>query len=183
MRGHDEIVTLNNQIAHRSRRQIQSQGLPICAVIERDVNAFFSSGEQQSFAFRIFANCVHDLPGWYSVHDFCPHFAAVVRGKNVRPQIIHAQCVNRYVSGVRIEMSGLNQRNLLPCGNVRRRHIGPRFSAVSCEMYQTVVSSAPDPLRIERRRCNCVNYAASMRLLCCILLVFSNARRQVVVRA
>src|SRR6187399_726059 len=87
MRGHHEIVVLHNEIAHRARRQIESQRFPIRTVIERDVNAFFRSSEEESFAFRIFANCVYDLPGWYSGHDFRPRFAAVVRRKNVRPQI------------------------------------------------------------------------------------------------
>src|SRR5436189_6461020 len=39
MRRHNEIVILNNKIAHGTSRQIQSQRLPVGAVIERDVNA------------------------------------------------------------------------------------------------------------------------------------------------
>ena len=150
MRCNHEIIVLNNEIADRSRRQIQSQRFPIRAVIKRDVNAFFSSGEEQTFAFRIFADCVYDLPRWYSVHDFSPRLAAVVRCKNVRPQVIDAQRVDRCVSSVRVEMSGFDQRNLLPCGNARRRHIAPGFSAVAREMHQTVVGSAPDSVRVER---------------------------------
>ncbi len=89
MRSHDEIVVLNNQIAHRSRRQIQSQRLPIRAVIERHINAFFGCR-------RTGALCVPDLrelrlrfdPSRDPVHDFRPRFAAVVRRKNVRAQIV-----------------------------------------------------------------------------------------------
>src|SRR5438034_11242704 len=50
-------------------------------------------------------------------------------------------------------------------------------------MNQTIVGPAPDPVRVERRRRNGVNHAAPTSLLCCILFVFSNARRRLVVRS
>src|SRR5262249_53263677 len=112
-------------------------------------NAFFGSGEQKVFLFRIFANCVNDLAGRYSVRNLRPRFAAVVRRKNVRSQIVDPYGVDRRVSGGRIEMSGFNQRNLLPRRNTYRRHVGPGFSAIGGEMNQTVVSPAPDPVRVE----------------------------------
>jgi hypothetical protein len=183
MGRHDEIVVLDDQIPHRTRRQIQSQRFPVGAVVERHINAFFRSGEEQTFAFRIFANCVYDLPGGYSVHDLSPRFAAVVRRKNVRPQIVDPQRVDRCVSSVRVEMSGFDQRNLVPRGNMRWRHIAPGFTAIGCEMNQTVIGAAPDPVCFERRRRNGVNHAAPMRLLRCILLVFFNARRQLVIQS
>src|SRR5262245_60347514 len=120
------------------------------AVIERDVNAFFSSREQERFTFWIFANCIYDLPRRYSLHDLSPRFAAVVRREDVWTQIVDPQRVNCRISGVRVEMSSFNERNLLPRGSVRRRHIAPGFSTIGCEMNQTVVGAAPDPVRVER---------------------------------
>ena len=149
MRGHEEIVALNNKIAHRSCRQIQSQRFPVRAVVERNINAFFGSGEEETFAFRIFANCIYDLPGRYSAHDLFPRFAAVVRRKNVGLQIVHPQSVDRCVSSVRIEMSSFDQRDLLPRGNARRSHVAPGFTAVAREMNQTVVGATPDAVRVE----------------------------------
>src|SRR5436305_668108 len=106
MRRHYEIVALNKKIAHGTRWQIQSQRFPVRAVIERDVNAFFRSGEQETFPFQIFANRVDDLTRRYAVGDLRPCFATVVGSKNVRPQIVDSYRVDRSVSGVRIEMSG-----------------------------------------------------------------------------
>ena len=106
-----------------------------------------------------------------------------MRRKNVRPQIVHSQRIDRCVSSVRVEMSGFDQRNLLPRGNARRSHVAPGFTAVGCKMNQTVVGPTPDPVRVERGRRNAVNHAAAMRLLRRILLVFSNARRQLVIRS
>src|SRR5947208_16953967 len=110
MRRDDEIVVLNNKIAYGTRRQIQSQRLPVGAVIERDVNASFCSGEQHAFLFRICANRVDDLAGRYSVRKLCPRFSAVLCRKNVRPTMGDPDWVYRCVSGGGIEMRGLHQR-------------------------------------------------------------------------
>ena len=72
-----------------------------------------------------------------------------MRRENVWPQIVHPQRVDRRVSSVRIEMSGFDQGNLLPRGNVRWRHVGPGLSAVGRETNQTVVGAAPDPVRVD----------------------------------
>src|SRR4030095_17208153 len=80
-------------------------------------------------------------------------------------------------------MSGFDQRNLLPRRNVRRRHVGPVFSSVGGEMNQTVIGPAPDPVHLEGGGRNGVNHTASMSLLCCVLFVFSNARRHLVIRS
>ena len=90
VRRYDEIVILNDEIAHRGRRQIQPQRLPVCAVIERDIHALFRSREKQPFALGIFADGVHRLAGRDFVHNFCPRFAAVLRSKNVRLQIVES---------------------------------------------------------------------------------------------
>ena len=78
-------------------------------------------------------------------------------------------------------MSSIDERNLLPRGNSGRRHVGPRLSAVGGEMDQTVVGTAPDPFRVEGRGRNGVNHAAPMRLFCCVVFVFSNACRQLII--
>ena len=54
----DEIVVVNREIAHGGVRQIELQRLPMVAVVERNPNGIFGSGEQQSFADGIFADGV-----------------------------------------------------------------------------------------------------------------------------
>ena len=183
VRRHDEIIILNDEIAHRGRRQIQPQRLPLRAVIERHINALFRSREKQSFALGIFAHGVHRLARRDSVHNFCPRFAVVLRSENVRPQIVESQRVHCGVSGVRIEMSRFNQRNFLPGRDTWRRYAAPGFSAVGGQMNQPIIGSTPDAVHVERRWRDRIDHAATMRLLRRIGFVFSNARRQVVLRS
>jgi len=42
----DQIVSMHRQITHRGRRQIQSERLPVIAVVERDKHRAFGAGEQ-----------------------------------------------------------------------------------------------------------------------------------------
>src|SRR5438876_12349039 len=50
-------------------------------------------------------------------------------------------------------------------------------------MNQTIIGSAPDAVHVERRWRDRVNHAATMRLLHRVAFVFSDARRQVVLRS
>ena len=67
MRSNHQIIAMDREIANRSDRQIQLQGLPVIAVIERNVNSEFGSGEEQPFALRIFANCAQESRGGNAV--------------------------------------------------------------------------------------------------------------------
>ena len=46
VRGHDQIIVVNPEIAHRRVRQIQLQRLPAIAVIERYPDRILRPGEQ-----------------------------------------------------------------------------------------------------------------------------------------
>src|SRR6201982_509516 len=80
-------------------------------------------------------------------------------------------------------MSGFDERNLLPSRNAWRCHVVPCLSSIDSQMNQAVIGSAPDAVRIERRRRNSVNHAASSGLLGRVGLVFSDAHRQIVPRS
>src|SRR5262249_57672972 len=82
MRGKDEIVVLNDEVAHRGSRQIQPQRFPLRAIVERQINSLFRSGEEQPFALGIFSDSVHRLASRDPVYYFCPRFAAVLRSEN-----------------------------------------------------------------------------------------------------
>ena len=55
MRGNDQVVAVNCEIANGSDRQIELQGLPVVTIVERYVNPEFGSGKEQPFLFRVFA--------------------------------------------------------------------------------------------------------------------------------
>src|SRR5262249_59559419 len=59
MGGHDQVVTVDGEIAHRGVRQIQLQRLPGISVAEGHKNRSFGTGKQQSVAKRILADHVN----------------------------------------------------------------------------------------------------------------------------
>jgi hypothetical protein len=59
VRGDDQVVAVDHQVAHRDRRQIQLQGLPVVAIVEGNRDTELGCRVEQSLARRIFANVVH----------------------------------------------------------------------------------------------------------------------------
>src|SRR5207249_8668923 len=58
VRGHHDVVVLDDQIANRAGRHVQAQRLPMIAVVKGDVHLLLAAGEQQPSALRIFADHV-----------------------------------------------------------------------------------------------------------------------------
>ena len=59
MRSDDNVITVDDQIANRSRRKVLLQRLPVIAVIELDVHGPLRSREEHAFALGIFTHCVY----------------------------------------------------------------------------------------------------------------------------
>src|SRR5215831_3846850 len=102
-----EIVTLDNQIANGSGAHVQPERLPMVAIIERHIDSALSAGEEQSFAFRVFADSIGVFVSRNAAGDFGPVRAAVVRAIDMRSQIIEPQSVDGRIGSVLIEMTGL----------------------------------------------------------------------------
>ncbi len=58
-------------------------------------------------------------------------FPASCRPIDVRTHIVEAEGVDGGVSGLGIEMSGIDQGDFLPGGNLRRGDIGPVLAAIT----------------------------------------------------
>ena len=114
MRGDREIVIFDNKIPDRGSRHVQAERFPGIAIVKRDVDGAFCPGEEQTFPLCIFSNHIDVFVIWNSMHDFRPRFAGIVRAVNVRTQIIEPECVYRSVSGIGIEVTGIDDRYLLP---------------------------------------------------------------------
>ncbi len=100
----DEIVVLDDDVAHRRRRHVQPQRLPMSAVVERDIDGAFGAGEQQALPLRILADGIDRLAVGNAGDDLRPGLPAVVRAEDVRPQIVEAERVDRGVGRERIEV-------------------------------------------------------------------------------
>ena len=59
MRGDDQVVVLDEQVAHGGVWQVVLEGLPVVAVIEGNPDRGFSAGEEQALTDRVFANGVN----------------------------------------------------------------------------------------------------------------------------
>src|SRR6267143_1646723 len=66
-------------------------------------------------------------------------------------QVIKPQCVYSNVGCSRFEMTGVNDRNLLPRFELRWRDVNPVGATVSSQVNQAVVGSRPDAFDIQRR--------------------------------
>ena len=116
-----DVVVLDNQIAHGSRRHVEAQRLPVFAIVEGDIDGALRSGEKQAFPLRVFADDVHGLSIRNSPDDFLPGFPGVVRSIDMRTHIVEPEGVDRGVSRLGIEMSGIDEGDFLPgrnCGGV-----------------------------------------------------------------
>src|ERR1700733_2064077 len=85
-------------------REIELQGLPVVAVVERNPNAIFCAGKQKAFADGIFAHSVDGSVIGQAVRDRLPSFSAVMRAINVRMQIVDAETADGSVGRLLIEM-------------------------------------------------------------------------------
>ena len=157
-----DVVVLDDQIAHRRRRKIQPQRLPVFAVVEGRVHAAFGGGVQQSLFLRIFADRVRVLVRRDSAGDRRPGLAAVVRPIDVRTQVVEPQRVDRRIRGERVEMARVDERHLRPrrLRLLGRGHVLPMQSAVRRHVDQPVVGARPDDGDIEGRGRQGVNDAA-----------------------
>src|SRR5437763_4476224 len=112
MRAYAQVIAFDNEIANRSRAHVQSQRLPVLAVIERNVNGALGAGEQQTLSFRVLAHDVGIFVRRNTIRDLSPVRATIARAIDMWTKIVKPQSIDRCVSGVLIEMTGVNNRNL-----------------------------------------------------------------------
>ena len=161
VRSRHEVVVLHHEVAHRRRRHVHPQGLPAVSPVERDPDLPFRSRVQQVPPLRVLAHGVHDPlvlrdPG----RHVRPGLPAVARAVDVRPRVVEAEGVDRRPGRVAVEVRGLEQRDLGPRHELRRRHVLPALPAVARHVDEAVVGAGPDEPRVERRRGDGVDDAA-----------------------
>src|SRR5581483_12247744 len=88
MRGGKQIVALDHKIMHRRTRQIELQALPMAAVVERDEDAGFGGGIEQSALHRVLTNRMDEGTGRKSGVDARPCLAAVIGLEDVRVDVV-----------------------------------------------------------------------------------------------
>src|ERR1700752_353623 len=114
MRPYDHVVVLHDKIADRRRGHVQTQRLPVLAVVDREVYGLLGTAIEQSFSPRVLANCVDNAAVRYTANDLFPRLAAVMRSEDVWSQIVEAEGVDRRIGSVCVESTGVDQRHFCP---------------------------------------------------------------------
>src|SRR5712664_2054568 len=165
VRGYNEIVAMNREIAHGRVRQIQLQRLPIATIVEGNVHGAFGTGVEQTFSRGIFAHHVAGAAIGNSLGNFRPRFSEIARAVNVRAQIVEPERIDRRVRRAGVEVRSFDDGNFAPRLQLRRRYVLPRFSAVARDVNQPVVRARPDRVCFLERRSDGVNNAAVLAFL------------------
>ena len=156
---------MDHQVAHRRRRQVEAQRLPVRAVVEGDVHAALGTGEQQPAAHGIFPDDIDDFIRWDPLNDFSPRLSPVFGAIDVGTHIVEAEAVDRRVGFQRVDVGRLHQRHLAPRGERVRRHVRPGAPAVVRHPDQAVVGSGPKEVEAPERGGDRVHDAAVLAVL------------------
>ncbi len=157
VRADDEVVVFDDEIADRGRGHVQSQRLPVVAVVERHVDLRFGSGEEQALPLRILADDADGRAARNAGDDLLPRLAAVVGPVDVRVHVVDPQRVDSRVRRQRIETSRIDDEHLHEVGDLRRRDVGPVQAAVGGRVDHAVVGADPDAVDVAIGRPDCVD--------------------------
>src|SRR5205085_229480 len=79
-----KVAPVNGEVAHGRGRQVELDGLPVVAAVERDIHAVVRARVGQTFARGVFAHDVCDAAFGQPGDDLLPRLAAVPRAIDVR---------------------------------------------------------------------------------------------------
>src|ERR1700687_5732006 len=105
---------MDHEVANRGRWHIESEWLPLIAVVEGEVDGALGPGEQESSPHRILADRIYYLVAGNPADDLLPAFPSIARPIDVRVQIVELEPVDGGVSGLVIEVRRFQLRHLAP---------------------------------------------------------------------
>ena len=114
MRADYQVILVNDEIANRARRHIQTKSLPVVSIVEGNIYGALASAEEQAPPHRVFADGIDGSVIRQPIHDLLPCCAAVMSSVDVRMLIVQANAIDRRIGGLRIEAACVDKRNLAP---------------------------------------------------------------------
>src|SRR5439155_10249748 len=102
VRGDNQVVSVNREVAHRAWRQVELQRLPMISIIKRDENSQFSARKEQPAPQRVFLHGLHINARWQAAGDLLPRLAAIARAIDVRVVVGQAMPIYRSIGFVQI---------------------------------------------------------------------------------
>ena len=83
-----QIVVLDYQITNGSGGHVETQRLPVVAIVKGDVNGALCSGKEQPFALRVLFDDVYGFAVGDSVSNLRPALSRVACAIDVRAQVV-----------------------------------------------------------------------------------------------
>ena len=145
---HDEVVVplLNHQVVDWRVRQVELQGLPQPATVERDVHAGLGPRVKQTGTHRILTDDMHPGIGIESGRDLGPVPAEVGRLERPRCEVVELVAIVGHVSRRRVVGRHRDRvdETLL---QTSRGDVIPGDAVVSSEVHEPVVAAGPQGTR------------------------------------
>ena len=148
VRRRGEIVVLEREIVNRRDGQVELQGLPARAVVERHVHPELGTGEQQPAARGILAHHAHEMRLGNPGHDLLPGAAVIARLVHVGPEVVELVARRRHIGRRRVLRRWFHGAHQTPLGQLLGRDVLPRLPAVTRHLHEAVVGAGPDHARV-----------------------------------
>ena len=149
--GGNQLVVLAGEVRHGHGRQVQLEGLPARAVVERHVEAVLGAAVEQAGAPGVGPHHAGEVGGRDAGHDAGPAAAVVGGFVEVGAEVAGFVAGSREVGGAFLGGMGFDAIDEAPLGQGGGRHLAPGFALVAGELHQPVVRARPDDARFHRR--------------------------------
>src|SRR5215813_8153871 len=99
---------------------------------------------------RIFANRMYKCICRNTVYDLLPGLAIIVRPIDPWRHVVEPMAIHSRVSRSRLEVSCIDQANLAPVTEPRRRYVIPCRSPIAGEVNHSGIAAGPYDIAVER---------------------------------
>ena len=161
MRGDDQVVAMDHQVAHGDRREVELERLPVVPVVEGDVHAEFGGRVQQAASGRILPDGVDEVAIAQAGDDGLPVPAPVAGAVELGLAILDPVPIHGDVGGSGVEGGGLDAGDLGPGRDTGGRDLGPVGAAIGAAPDKAVVRAHPQESFVPGRGGDGVDHAAA----------------------
>ena len=140
----DHVIALDLEGMDGRGGQVQLEGLPAGAVVQRHVRPLLGARKEEAFANRVLPNGPNVVAVGNSLDDARPGLAVVLRAIDVGRHVLRPVAGGRHEGLGRVVGRGLQPLDSAETGKVGWGHVLPGLPAVPGQMHEAVVGSGPD---------------------------------------
>src|SRR5439155_15064034 len=148
----DEVAVLQLDVMHGRVGQVLPERLPRAAVVERYVDTMLGAEIEQACSLRIFADGAGEIARCDAGDDLRPRRAVVVGLVDVGGKVVVLVAVRRHVRASGTMRRGFDEADAGEIRQVLWRDVLPGRAAIARQLYDAVVRTGPNHVRVLRRR-------------------------------